>query len=184
MSLDDLIEWSLTEKGKAALLAALKKQSCWLYHDSWKPNFDTIRANGLEPKDPNRGGAIDSRFKALRDAFPAMVSFAQTPNVLPIKGLDDPHLFTLALSAANFSAFLLDWSYPNMLETLRPKITNLGENAVAATVVTHIARMNGVAFGDAIPARVLLVKTLATANLTPDNWPLVTATVIDDLSLR
>ena len=35
MSLDDLIEWSLTEKGKAALLAALKKQSCWLYHDSW-----------------------------------------------------------------------------------------------------------------------------------------------------
>ncbi|TGR08795.1 hypothetical protein EN833_15135 [Mesorhizobium sp. M4B.F.Ca.ET.190.01.1.1] len=111
MSLDELIEWSLTDKGKAALLAQLKNQRSWLYHDSWKSNFDKIRANGLEPRDPSQGGPISARFKALRDVFPTMVSFAQTPNLLPTKGLDDKPLFTLALPSGEFTGFFLDWSF-------------------------------------------------------------------------
>lgn len=184
MSLDELIDWSLTDKGNAALLAELKNQCPWLYHDSRQPNFDNIRASGLKLKDPSQDGPIPSQFKALRDAFPMMVSFAKTPNLLPTRGLDDPPLFTLALSAANFSAFFLDWSAPQVLQTLEPKIASLSEDAVAARVVAAITEMNVVAFADAIPPCLLRVKTMATAELTTDRWPLITATAIKDVSLR
>lgn len=184
MTLDELITWSLTDKGKGALLAELKSSCPWLYHDTSKLNFDHVRAKGLEPRDPSQGGPTPLRYQVLREAHPEMVSFAREPNTLPSKGLDSPPLFTLALPAVHFEQFFLDWSFPDMLDMLEPRIRNLEESGVAQATIAKVTAENGVAFARMIPADLLRVKTTATAALMPDKWPLLTATDIEDLWLR
>jgi len=179
MAADDLRLELLTPQGIALFRRTVTDHYGWFMHESAFERVDTIRREGLQPRNPGCGvpDVVVSTFKGS-DGIVCLNPLGSRH----AKSSHAGHIFRMGIRAADLPPRLgIDWSYPeswSLRGVTDAQLAGFGRDGAILYVVDDTG---SIASYDPIPASVLRVCTKGKHGLFPSTWPLLSSVGNDEI---